>query len=178
MSPDNPLFLVFFFGIFHGFGGLAFGKGLRDTLTGKKNHSLLLWGVIIGIIPILFDWAFLYINWGINYAIIGPIIFIVAAIVSGIFYKGKMVKVHEKSIGAILAGGITLAFGFLIAPYLVKQALTIDLRPEDYVFGSCLLVLPFLVGFAFLSNGLKAITKNKSFDEHIAEQEKELEDNS
>jgi len=52
MGPNNPLFLVFFFGIFHGFGGLAFGKGLRDLSTGnRKSINLILWGALLGIVP-------------------------------------------------------------------------------------------------------------------------------
>ena len=63
----------------------------------------------------------------------------------------------------------------MLAPFLINRALTLDLGPEDYIFGSCLLIMPILVGFGFVWNGVTAILKNRAFDEHIAEREAEIE---
>lgn len=177
MILNNPLFLVLFFGIFHVFGGLALGKGVRDRLAkDNKGNSLIAWGVLMGVAPALFDWVFLVNQGYVWHGLTGPVLFITAAAIAAIFFTEKLTRVHEKSIGAILMGGAALLLGLALAPYLVKQALTMDLSPADYIFGSCLLVLPLFVGFGFVWNGVTAILKNRAFDEHIAEREKEIEE--
>ena len=172
----HPLILVVFFGIFHGFGGLAFGKGLRDRITGNNGSgSLILWGAIMGLTPILFDWFFLINNGQTLYGLIGPGIFVLAAIAAGIFYTTKLTRVHEKSFGAILMGGSSLAVGLVIIPYLLEQAQTQELGLEDYIFGGCIPIIFLVVGISFLWSGISAIQNNKSFDEHMDEREAEIE---
>ncbi len=177
MSPSNPLFLVLFFGIFHIFGGLAFGKGIRDRLMkDSKGSQLIAWGVLMGVVPVLFDWVFLIGQGYMLHGLAGPALFVITAIVGALFLTKKLTSVHEKSIGAILMGGTALLFGLTLAPYLIKQAFKMKLGPADYIFGGCLLVLPLLVGFGFVWNGVTAILKNRTFDEHIAERELEIEE--
>ena len=179
----TPLFLVFFFGIFHLFGGLAFGRGLRDLFDSKEHKTnLILWGALMGITPTLFDWFFLIRDGQLIEGLIGPAIFILSTLISAIFLTAKLTAVHEKSIGAILMGGCALMFGLLLAPYLYQQAFSAastlqrELELADYLFGSCLLILPLLVGTGFIWNGVQAILKNRSFDEHMQERELEIEE--
>lgn len=177
MDLFQPTFFVLFFGIFHVVGGLAFGKGVREVAArSKSGHPLLMWGALMGILPTLFDWFFLIRNGQVTQGLIGPVLFVIAIILGTILFTEKLTRVHEKSIGAILMGGIALMIGLMLAPFLVDRALTLELGPEDYIFGSCLLTLPILVGFGFVWNGITAILKNRTLDEHIAEREAEIEE--
>lgn len=174
MNLDNPFFLITFFSIFHVFGGLAFGKGMKDVISNSgQGKRLLIWGAFMGISPILFDWLFLIQAGMLFYGLIGPALFIIATIIGWVI---KISKIYEKSIGIILMGLASLLIGISLAPFLITQALTLNLQPVDYIFGSCLLVMPILVGIGFLSSGLKAVRKKQSYDEHIAQHEIEIEE--
>ena len=172
MNIYNPLLLVSFFSAFHLLGGLAFGKGLRDT----ESKQLILWGGFMGITPIVFDWAFLIREDMLFYGLIGPTVFVIAGILGYSLLTTKFSKANEKSIGAIMMGASSLLIGLILAPYLINQVLTLDLQPADYLFGSCLLVLPILVGIGFIWSGFTAILKKRTYDEHVAEREIELEE--
>lgn len=170
MNIENPFLLVAFFAVFHLLGGAALGKGIRD-----KNSQQALWGAFMGITPIVFDWAFLIREGLAFYGLIGPFIFVIAVIASYLLFQTKFSKTNEKSIGAILMGSSSLLIGLALAPFLINRALTFDLQPVDYLFGSCILVLPILVGIGFVWSGFAAILKKRTYDEHIAEHELELE---
>lgn len=175
---ENPYFLALFFGIFHVVGGLAFGKGIRERLAGAKTGSqLLIWGAVMGLPPMLFDWFFL-IRAGEKIAgFAGPILFLIAVIVGGIVFTGELSRKHEQSVAAILMGGTALMLGLMLVPYLLRQAQTrSDLVLVDYLCGGFIPLIFILVGASFLWTGFSAIRKNLSFDEHIAEREMEVEE--
>jgi hypothetical protein len=176
MNLDNPLFLVTFFSIFHIVGGLAIGKGIREfILKSDKGKRYILWGAIMGIPPLAFDWAFLIYPGKIIYGSIGPALFIIAIMFASIFLTGKFSETHEKSIGIAVMGLASLLIGLSIAPFIIKQALLPGMGLEDYIFSSCLLVMPILVGFGFLSNAVRAMLNNKSLDEYLDKREIEFE---
>lgn len=175
---DNPYFLALFFGIFHIIGGLAFGKGMRERLGGAKTGvQLLIWGAIMGLPPLLFDWFFL-IRVGEQAAgFAGPILFLIAMLVGGIVFTGDLSRKHEQSIASILMGGTALMLGLMLVPYLLQQTQTrSDLGLVDYLCGGFIPFIFILVGFSFVWTGFSAIRKNLSFDKHIAEREMEIEE--
>ena len=108
MSLDNPIFLTAFFGIFHVVGGLAFGKGIRDTLANSKGRQLLIFGGLMGVTPLIFDWFFLYREGWVLHALSGPLLFLLAAVSGAFIFTQRLTAIHEKSIGAILMGSIAL----------------------------------------------------------------------
>ncbi|MBL8061373.1 MAG: WVD2 family protein [Anaerolineales bacterium] len=179
MSLDNPLFLTVLFGIFHILGGLAFGRGIRAKMKAEKTGGhLLVWGAIMGITPILFDWFFLIRVGKITYGLIGPVLFF-ATVIGGIFLNGELTRNNEKSISAMLMGGASLLLGFMLTPYLLQQAQTREnLEFADYLCGGLIPIFFIGVGLSFVWNGFSAIRKRRTFDEHIAEREQEIEEKS
>ena len=178
MAFGNPLILVVFFGIFHVVGGLGLGKGIRERITDPKaGNQLIAWGLIMGALPIVFDWFFLIRVGELVLGLVGPVLFIVAAIVGGMFFTGDLSRNNEKSIGSILMGGTALMLGLMLTPYLIQQANTRDnLGLVDYLCGGSIPVFFILIGASFVWTGFSAIRKNLSFDEHIAEREMEVEE--
>lgn len=178
MEFGNPLVLVIFFGIFHLIGGLALGKGIRERFgEADTGNQLIVWGFLMGAAPILFDWFFLIRAGMVQPGLIGPVLFVIAAIVGGIFFNGELSRRNEKSIAAVLMGGTSLMLGLLLTPYLIQQAQTRDnLGLVDYLCGGLIPVLFIFVGTSFAWTGLSAILKRRSFDEHIAERETEIEE--
>jgi len=178
MEFVDPLIPVVFFGIFHVSGGLAFGKGIRERFgeTGSGNQ-LIAWGFLMGATPILFDWFFLIRVGMVQPGLIGPVLFIISTIVGGIFFKGKLSRRNEKSIAAVLMGGTSLLLGLMLTPYLIQQAQTREnLGLFDYLCGGSIPILFVFIGASFAWTGLSAILKRRSFDEHIAEREIEIEE--
>lgn len=180
MELNSPYFLVVFFGIFHMIGGLAFGKGIRERLTGAKTgYKLMVWGAIMGILPMIFDWFFLIRVDKIMAGTVGPALFILAVILGGIFFTKELSRKHEQSIVAILMGGTAFMLGSMLIPYLIQQAQTRDnLGLVDYLCGGFIPFIFILVGFSFIWTGISAMRKNLTFDEHIAEREIEIEETS
>src|SRR5512133_2187932 len=125
MEFGNPYFLVMFFGIFHVIGGLALGKGLRERVTDAgTGNQLIAWGLLMGVSPTLFDWFFLIREGALVPGLIGPVLFVVTAVIGGIFFTGELSRKNEKSIAAILMGGTSLMLGLMPTPYLIQQAQT------------------------------------------------------
>lgn len=180
MEFGNPYFLVVFFGIFHVIGGLAFGKGVRERISdGKAGSQLIVWGLLMGGSPILFDWFFLIRVGELVPGLMGPILFIAAAIAGGMFFTGELSRKNEKSIAAILMGGTSLMLGLMITPYLIRQAQTHEnLGLVDYVCGGLIPVFFIFIGGSFAWTGFSAIRKRLTFDEHVAERELEHEEKS
>ena len=178
MEFGNPLFLVVFFGIFHVIGGLGFGKGIRERITdAKAGNQLIVWGLLMGTLPILFDWFFLIRVGEVVSGLVGPILFIISAFIGGIFFTGELSRKNEKSMGAILMGGTALMLGLMLTPYLIQQAQTRDdLGLVDHLCGGSIPIFFIVIGFSFAWTGFSAIRKNLSFDEHITERELEVED--
>ena len=180
MTFISPIFFVLFFGIFHILGGLAVGKAMREKVSGRATGTrLLVWGMLMGATPILFSWFFL-INTGETLAgAIGPALFLIAVIVGGIFFHNELSRKNEQSIAAVLMGGTALMLGILLIPYLLEQAQTRDnLGLADYLCGGFIPIIFILVGASFTWTGLSAISKKRTFDEHITERESELEERS
>lgn len=170
----NPLILVVFFGIFHLIGGLAVGKGIRERAAeGKSGSELMLWGAVIGITPILFDWFFLIREGELIWGAVGPALFIAAAIFGRVVLNGDLSRRNEKSIASVLMGGAAFSLGLLLTPYMIQQAQTREnLGAADYVCGGAIPLMFILIGASFVWNGLSAIMKNMPFDELIAERQK------
>lgn len=180
MTFGGPYFFVVFFGIFHILGGLVFGKGLRDKLTDPgAGIGFIIWGLIMGVPPTLFDWFFLIQAGNLVPGLIGPILFIIAAIVGGIYFNGEIARKNAQSIISILMGGTALMLGTMITPYLIQQAQTRDnLNITDYLCGGLIPVLFIGVGLSIVSTGFSAVRKNMTFDELVAQREMEAEDKS
>lgn len=178
MSIGNPLILVVFFGIFHVIGGLGLGKGIRERITDPKaGNQLIAWGLIMGALPIVFDWFFLIRVGHFISGLVGPTLFIIAALVGGIHFTGELSRKNEKSIGAIMMGGTALMLGLMLTPYLIQQAGTRDdLGLVDYLCGGSIPVFFILIGTNFVWTGFTAIRKHLTFDERIAEREIEVEE--
>ncbi|GAB4499599.1 MAG: hypothetical protein OHK003_16130 [Anaerolineales bacterium] len=180
MEFGNPFILVAFFGIFHVIGGLSFGKGIRKKFgEAGAGNQLIAWGLLMGAVPIFFDWFFLIRAGMLLTGVIGPALFIVSAAIGGIFLNGELSRRNEKSIAAVLMGGTALMLSLLLIPYLIQQAQTREnLGLVDYLCGGSIPILFILIGASFMWTGLSAILKRRSFDEHIAERETENEEKS
>jgi hypothetical protein len=180
MGIGEPYFLVIFFGIFHIVGGLAFGKGLRERISDKAaGNSLIVWGILMGGLPIIFSWVFLLREGYLVAGWIGPALFVVSSIFGGIFFIGELSRKNEKSIGAILMGGTSLMLGLMIASFLIKQAQTQEgLGVIDYLCGGSIPIFFIFIGGSFAWTGLTAIRKKRDFDGYTAEQEMEIEEKS
>lgn len=172
----SPLFLAFFFGIFHLLGGMAVGRGMRNWRQDPDNGlSLLLWGILLGLGPILFDWLFLLREGQVLYGMIGPAVFILAALFVYFFWSGKLAKKDEKTIISLLMGIVATLVGLGVTPILIAQARTHELTAADWIFGPCIAILPFFVGVNFIWLAVKALRKNQTFDEVAAEEEEKQE---
>lgn len=173
MAFGNPLILALFFGIFHFFGGLAVGKGLRERTSDKKVGSqLIAWGMLMGATPTLFDWFFLIRLGAVIWGFVGPAIFIAAVILGVLILKGRLTRRNEKSLGAVLMGGSALMLGLLLTPYLIEKAqVRKDIGFTDYVCGGAIPLMFIFIGASFAWNGISALRKNMSFDEFLAERQ-------
>jgi hypothetical protein len=154
---------------------LALGKGIRErTAEGKSGSELIMWGGIMGVTPILFDWFFLIREGMIIWGLVGPALLIAAVIFGWVVWNGDLSRRNEKSIAAILMGGTAFSLGLILAPYLIQQAQTRDdIDIVDYVCSGAIPLMFIVIGASFVWNGSSAILKHMTFDELIAERQKE-----
>lgn len=180
MELDSPYILVVFFGLFHAAGGLAAGKGLREKFSGSETGGqLLAWGILMGTVPLIFDWFFLIRIGALTAGLIGPVLFGVAILLGAAFFTGEVSRKNEKSIAAILMGGMSFMLGSMLIPYLLQQAETREnLGVIDYVCGGSIPLFFILIGGSFAWSGFQALQKKRSFDDHIAEREADIEEKS
>lgn len=172
MALDNPFFLAFFFSIFHLLGGLALGRGLHGwRVTNENGVTLIIWGLLIGVGPFLFDWFFLLREGQILPGLVGPAIFVLAALVTFFVWTGELSRKNEKSIISLIIGMTAVLVGLGITPILITQAQTRELTLADWVFGPCIAILPFFVGINFIYLAIKAMWSKRTFDDVAAEEE-------
>ncbi|MEW5940357.1 MAG: hypothetical protein AB1750_11880 [Chloroflexota bacterium] len=178
---DNPLFLAFFFGIFHLLGGLAFGRGLRDWRADHdKSLTLVYLGLFLGGGAALFNWFFLLREGQTLFGLAGPAVFGLAAFAAFFLWTGELSRKNEKSIVTLAMGIVAVLIGLFVTPILIAQAQTQELTLADWIFGPCIAILPFFVGINFIYLAAKALRTTRAFDEVAAEEEakqdKALED--
>ncbi len=162
----TPTFVAFFFGIFQLFGGLALGRGLSS-----KRFSLAFLGALFGIVAAFFDWFFLIREGLVALGILSIGVFILAAAPTFVFWRGAWMERNEKSIITLIMGFVVVALGIGVAPILIKQARAHELTSADWFFGSCIGIMPFLVGINFILTATKALRRKKTFDE-VADEER------
>jgi uncharacterized membrane protein len=173
MPSANPFFLAFFFGIFHMLGGLAFGRGLREWRDDPdRGAMLLLWGLLIGVGPVFFDWLFLLREGQTLPGLAGGAVFVIAALITFFLWTGELSRKNEKSIISLLIGIVAVLVGIAVTPILITQARTHELTWTDWVFGPCIAILPFFVGVNFIYLATKALRTKRTFDEVADEEEK------
>lgn len=179
MEFGNPYVLIVFFGIFHVTGGLALGKGLRETLNKTEaGKPLMAWGFLMGAVPMLFDWFFL-IRIGESAGWVGPALFVTAIICGWLFFTHELSRKNEKSIAAVLMGGTALMLGLMLTPYLLQQVqIRENLGWADYLCGGSIPLFFILIGGSFAWSGFQALQKKRSFDDHIAEREADIKEKS
>lgn len=172
MAPDNPLFLAFFFSIFHAFGGAAVGRALR-TLQSEPGNSitLLIWGGIMGLGPLLFDWFFLIRENQLVYGLIGPGVFLLMILVSGLLWRGVLEEIDGKAIAATALGSAAFLIGVAITPYLIGIARTRTFGAVDWIFGTVMVLMFVGVGASFAWTGVMAIFHGHTFDDEMKRRE-------
>ncbi|MBI5302198.1 MAG: hypothetical protein HY868_08680 [Chloroflexi bacterium] len=176
MSPDSPLFLVFFFSIFHALGGAAVGRAIRTLQSEPQNSlTLFIWGGIMGLGPLVFDWFFLIREGELGYGMIGPAVFVVVALVGGFLWRGALEKIDGGAIASAAVGGAACLIGIMLAPYLIGIARTRQLEIADWCFGTLLVLLFVGVGASFAWTGALAIFHGHTFDEEIKLRQKAID---
>lgn len=103
----TTLLLVVFFGIFHIFGGALFGQGIRALRehTGRAPFFLLA-GVLFGIVPLVFDYAFFIPQNQVVWGLIGPALFLGAMLISAFVWEGPFEEIDSN---ALLSFGLGLS---------------------------------------------------------------------
>ncbi len=168
-----PLFITVFLSIFHLLGGVAVGQGLRATVRGSdKAIFFLLWGAGMGLLPLIFDWFFLIEQGHLIYGIVGPVLFIVAALASALL----QLKIDGGAIISAALGSVALLLGILSIPLMLDATKTTDPGMVDYVFGGCFVLLFVVIGGSFAWNGFSALFRGISLDQEYAERELKLQE--
>jgi hypothetical protein len=173
MNQILPLFITIFLSIFHLLGGGAVGQGLRATLRGSdKATFFLLWGAGMGLLPLIFDWVFLVAQGHLIYGLVGPVLFIIAALASALLE----LKIDGGAIISAALGSVALLLGILSIPLMLDAAKTTNPGMADYVFGGCFVLLFVVIGGSFAWNGFGALYHEISLDQEYAEHEQKLEE--
>jgi hypothetical protein len=166
MSPMPPMFSALFFSIFHAFGGAALGRGLRTLRSDPQNAAtLLLWGALMGLTPLLFDWFFLLRVGQWAYGVIGPGIFVMTALASAALWTGALEQLDGRAMAAAALGGSALVIGLAAAPLLVGAALAHGAAAGEIVFGAVWLLFFVGIGSGIAWTGLMALRHGRTFDQ-------------
>ena len=173
MNQIFPLFLTVFLSIFHLLGGGAVGQGLRSAQRGSdKATFFLLWGAVMGLLPLVFDWFFLIAQGYPVYGLVGPIIFVASAFASAFLE----LNIDGGAVISAAVGSVAFLLGILSIPLMLDAAKSADPGVEDYVFGGCFVLLFVVIGGSFAWNGFSALLRGISLDQEYAEREVKLEE--
>ncbi len=172
MNPVWPLIFTVFFGVFHVLGGAAVGLGLRALQRGSEEaNGLLLQGAIMGLLPLVFDWFFLIAPGNLLLGLVGPFLFVVAALASPFLES----KVDGPALISAVFGSFGLLLGILVIPLMLDAARTGNFGTSDYIFGSCFVLGWVVLGATFAWNGFTAIVRGISLDQEFSEREQKFE---
>ena len=173
MQQIFPLFITVFFSIFHALGGGAVGQGLRAAQRGSNKATFFfLWGGLMGLLPLIFDWFFLIAQGNLIYGLVGPILFIVTAFASAFL----TLNIDGGAIISAAIGTTGFLLGILSIPLMLDVAKTANPGITDYAFGGCFVLIFAVIGGSFAWNGLRAIFRGVSLDQEYAEREQKLEE--
>ncbi len=166
MNPVWPLILTVFFSIFHFLGGGAVGQAVRAAQRGESTSlTLAVWGAGMGVLPIVFDWFFLILPGNLLLGLVGPLVFIVTALASAFLN----VKVDGPAVISAALGSTAFLLGIFVIPLTLDAARTREFGLEDYVGGTCLVLMFLVIGGGFAWNGFSAMLRGISLDQFYSE---------
>ncbi len=166
MNPVWPLILTVFFSLFHFLGGVAVGQAVRAAQRGSTTAiTLAVWGAGMGVLPVVFDWFFLIRPGDWVYGLIGPIVFILAAFGSAFLE----LKVDGAAVLSAALGSTAFLLGIFVIPLTVDAASTRTFGLEDYVGGTCLVLMFVIIGGSFAWSGFSAMLRGISLDRLYSE---------
>ncbi len=163
VEPSNPIFLAFFFSIFHAMGGAAIGLGFRSLNQDlQKSKMLFIWGGLMGVVPFLFDWVFLISRGQLLYGLIGPAGWVLSMIVVGLFWQGESQRLNGSALIALFLGGAALIMGILLAPYMIHSAVQNEVGLADWIFGGIFLFMFVVIGGSIAWAGLMTLLRDST----------------
>lgn len=166
MPLENPFFLAFFFSLFHAFGGAAVGRAIRTLATEPENSlTLFIWGGIMGLGPLVFDWFFLIREGHLAYGLIGPSVFVVVALVGGFFWRGALAKLDGAAMAATTLGSASVVIGVALIPFMLTAARERQLELADWIFAPLMLLMFLGIGGGFAWTGMSAILHSRTFEQ-------------
>lgn len=166
MDQIFPIFITVFLSIFHALGGGAVGHGLRTAQRGSnKAGFFFLWGGLMGLVPLIFDWFFLIAQGNLLYGLVGPVLFIITALASAFLN----LNLDTSAIISAAMGTTGLLIGILSIPLMLDAAQTTNPGVADYVFAGCFVLMFVVIGGAFAWNGFGAIFRGITLDQEYAE---------
>lgn len=166
MNLTVTLLLVVFFGIFHTFGGAMFGQGIRAL----REHSgsarqFFIAGTVFGILPVVFDFAFFVGQRAIVWGMIGPALFIFAALVSAFVWEGPFETIDTKAVLSFGMGTGALLVGIFGAIFMWNAAQENNPGLVDYIMGGVWTCMFVGIGGGFAWTGLSAILHRRTMDQ-------------
>ncbi|MBI5032232.1 MAG: hypothetical protein HZB51_17005 [Chloroflexi bacterium] len=136
------------------------GLGVRAALRGSdKVYFYAIWGTLIGLVPFLFDWFFLIAQGHLIYGLVGPVLFGVALVASAFLE----LKIDGAAVISAVIGSAAFLLGILSIPLSLDATKTRTLGIEDYVFGSCFVLMFVVIGGSFAWNGFSAMCRDAIF---------------
>lgn len=176
MPLENPFFLAFFFSIFHAFGGAAVGRAIRTLATEPENSvTLLIWGGVMGLGPLIFDWFFLLREGHLGYGMIGPAVFVVVALVGGFLWRGALAKLDGGAMAATMLGSAGVVIGVALIPYMLTVARERRLELADWILGPLMLLMFIGIGGGFAWTGINALRHGRTFEEETKIRDREIQ---
>jgi len=173
MEQIFPLFIAVFLSIFHALGGGAVGQGLRAAQSGSnKTTFFFLWGGLMGLTPLIFDWFFLIAQGNLIYGLVGPVLFIAAALASAFLN----LNMDGGAIISAAMGTVALLLGILSIPLMLDAARASNPGLTDYIFGGCFVLMFVVIGGSFAWNGLRAIFRGVTLDDELGERQMNIEE--
>lgn len=168
-----PLFITVFLSIFHLLGGGAVGYAFRATQRGSnKAGFFFLWGGLMGLVPLIFDWFFLIAGGYLIYGLIGPILFIIAALASAFLN----LNIDGSAIISAALGIVAFLLGILSIPLMLDAARATNPGLTDYIFGGCFVLMFVVIGGSFAWNGLRAIFRGVTLNDELAERQQKIDE--
>lgn len=171
MNPFFPPLITVFLGVFHLLGGGALGQGVRAALReSDQSVNLILWGGLMGGLPLVFDWYFLIAQGHIIYGLIGPLLFLISASAAAFL----RLRIDGPAVLSAVVGSAALFIGLLVIPLMLGRAQEFELGITDYLFGAVFVLMFVLIGGAFAWNGFSAMLRGISLDQAHAERAQKI----
>jgi hypothetical protein len=166
MNPTSLPLLVVFFGIFHVFGGALFGQGIRALRDNRdRARFFLVSGAVFGILPIVFDYAFLMMQNAVVWGLGGPALFLFATVVSAFVWEGPFEEIDPKALLALGMGSGAVLLGIFGAMFMWNAAQQDNVGAFDYIMGGVWTCLFVGVGASFAWLGLSALMHHRTLAE-------------